>query len=226
MYSRKCKKKKSFSLLYTLLFFSDPTTITGVIPWASEHANNLTEWWQPKPSVENDYSLSFVLPLFHLYGSWVKRAWRVCVSDHLSSSLAKTMFLCPSITACSIAPVYLELCFHEEKTRRRKCPVQLEGPVAAWRSPSPLHTLSHNSANEGALFCYFWGRFEFSILSAWCVICTWKWNINVSSDLFLFKVSLTSFLELLVIDIPHFSLGLLHFSPQVAGEAEGPFMTL
>jgi len=42
-------------------------------------------------------------------------------------------------------------------------------------------------------------------------------ELNLSADLFLFKVSLTSFLELLVIDIHHLSLCLLHLSLQVQG---------
>lgn len=61
--------------------------------------------------------------------------------------------------------------------------------------------------------------FSKGILSS--VLCqldvSYKWTINLSPGLFLFEVSLTSFLELLVIDIPHFSLCLLHLSLQVAG---------
>lgn len=61
--------------------------------------------------------------------------------------------------------------------------------------------------------------FSKGILSS--VLCqldvSYKWIINLSTDLFLFKVSLTSFLELLVIDISHFFLCLLHLSLQVAG---------
>lgn len=91
-----------YDFFYPFLYFGFliDLTIKGVIPWAIKQlATNKTQCSIMKMTTH------FITFFFHISDSRVKRARQVCVSDHLSSPLAITMFLRPPITTCSITPV-------------------------------------------------------------------------------------------------------------------------